>query len=111
VVTTASAYQPNKKWAWYLGAILISELRVPLRAHYADDVLAGAALGYVTARWLLPSSAGEKQGSHRRSATTMPSHFVALSRSRRLSKHSGFGAAPYIEATHCNYGFMLTTPF
>jgi len=43
-------WHPKEAPLWYLGATLISYLRVSLDRHYTRDVIAGAALGYATAR-------------------------------------------------------------
>jgi len=50
VATVESQWHPKEAPLWYLGATLISYSRVSLDRHYTQDVLAGAALGYVTAR-------------------------------------------------------------
>jgi membrane-associated phospholipid phosphatase len=43
--------QPKKQQPlWYVGATLIGISRVKLNRHYTHDVIAGAALGYYTAR-------------------------------------------------------------
>lgn len=46
-------YHPGQAWAWYLGAGLIGESRVELNQHHIHDVIAGAAIGYLTAEWEL----------------------------------------------------------
>lgn len=51
VASMESAFHPRQAPEWYLGAALIADSRVRLHRHYARDVLAGAALGYLTARW------------------------------------------------------------
>jgi membrane-associated phospholipid phosphatase len=51
VASMESAFHPGQAPEWYLGAALIADSRVRLHRHYAHDVLAGAALGYLTARW------------------------------------------------------------
>ena len=58
VATMQSHYHPRQAPYWYLGAALISESRVQLNRHYLHDVVAGAAVGYVTARFEL----GQKRG-------------------------------------------------
>ena len=56
--TMLSEYQPKQKLLWYGGASLIAWSRVKKRRHYWHDVVAGAAVGYYTARWELNSSRG-----------------------------------------------------
>ncbi len=48
--TMESQWHPKEAPLWYLGATLISVSRVSLNRHYTQDVLAGAAIGYATAR-------------------------------------------------------------
>jgi len=50
VATVESEFHPRQAPLWYSGAALISYSRVRLNRHYAQDVVAGAALGYFTAR-------------------------------------------------------------
>ena len=50
VATVQSRYHPEQAPWWYLGATAISISRVSLHRHYVHDVVAGAALGYFTAR-------------------------------------------------------------
>lgn len=50
VATTESALHPKEAPLWYLGAALISLSRVRLHRHYAQDVVAGAAIGFGVAR-------------------------------------------------------------
>lgn len=50
MATTLAEYHPNKKWLAYGAASAISWSRVELNRHYWHDVVAGAALGYFTAR-------------------------------------------------------------
>ena len=50
VATMQSQYHPRQAALWYLGAAAISASRVTLHRHTVGDVLAGAALGYGTAR-------------------------------------------------------------
>src|SRR5258708_460208 len=50
VATVQSSYHPRQAWLWYGGASIIASNRVMLHEHYIHDVLAGAALGYLTAR-------------------------------------------------------------
>jgi membrane-associated phospholipid phosphatase len=58
VATMASAYHPEQKSLWYLGATLISASRVRLNRHHPQDVVAGAVVGYTTARWELSEPRG-----------------------------------------------------
>jgi len=50
VATVESQFHPKQAVLWYAGATYISYSRVRLNRHYAQDVIAGAALGYFTAR-------------------------------------------------------------
>ena len=50
VATVESEFHPKQAIFWYAGATYISYSRVRLNRHYAQDVIAGAALGYFTAR-------------------------------------------------------------
>jgi len=50
VATVESGLHPRQAPLWYLGAALISYSRVRLHRHTTADVLAGAALGFGTAR-------------------------------------------------------------
>lgn len=58
VATTESHFHPKQAWFWYGGATLIAASRVTLHRHYIHDVLAGAGLGYLTARWELSQRRG-----------------------------------------------------
>ncbi len=58
VATMQSHYHPRQALLWYGGAALISYSRVKLHRHYYRDVLAGAVVGYFTARFELGSSHG-----------------------------------------------------
>ena len=58
VATVASAYHPREAPLWYVGAALIGESRIRLHAHELDEVVAGAAVGYLTARWELTRPKG-----------------------------------------------------
>ena len=49
---------PKQAPLWYLGAALISYSRVRLHRHTVGDVLAGAAVGYGTARLELAQPRG-----------------------------------------------------
>ena len=50
VATMQAHYHPKQAIFWYAGASAISASRVTLRRHYTVDVLAGAAIGFATAR-------------------------------------------------------------
>lgn len=56
--TVESQWHPKEAPYWYLGAALISYSRVSLDRHYTKDVVAGAALGYATARLELSQRRG-----------------------------------------------------
>lgn len=56
--TMLSEYKPKQKLLWFGGASLIAWSRVKKRRHYWHDVVAGAAVGYFTARWELNSNRG-----------------------------------------------------
>lgn len=58
VATMEAHYHPKEAWYWYGGAALIAESRVGLHRHYIHDVLAGAAIGYFTARYELSNKHG-----------------------------------------------------
>ena len=58
VAAAESAFHPREAPLWILGAALIADSRVTLRRHHTHDVLAGAALGWGTARWELGSRRG-----------------------------------------------------
>lgn len=50
MATVESEFHPKQAILWYAGATYISYSRVRLNRHYTQDVIAGAALGYLTAR-------------------------------------------------------------
>lgn len=50
VATMQAHFHPNQAIFWYLGATTIAVSRVKLHRHYTHDVLAGAAIGFLTAR-------------------------------------------------------------
>ncbi len=50
VATMQAHYHPKQAIFWYAGATAISYSRVKLRRHYTRDVIAGAAVGFLTAR-------------------------------------------------------------
>lgn len=58
IATVESAFHPRQAPLWYAGATLIAASRVKLHQHKVDEVVAGAALGYLTARWELSTPHG-----------------------------------------------------
>lgn len=58
VATMQAHYHPQQAIFWYAGASIIGASRVELRRHDTVDVLAGAALGYATARLELNQNRG-----------------------------------------------------
>lgn len=48
-----SAFHPSQAPIWYAGATLIGIWRVDPREHRWHDVIAGAVIGFATARWEL----------------------------------------------------------
>ncbi len=58
VATMESHYHPRQAPYWYLGATLIAASRVQRHAHHVHDVVAGAAVGYLTAHFELRSRRG-----------------------------------------------------
>lgn len=58
VATVQSHYNPDAALLWYGGATLISASRVNLNRHRLPEVLAGAALGYFTAKLELSQKRG-----------------------------------------------------
>lgn len=58
VATMESQFHPKEAPLWFAGAAIIGYDRVRLRQHHWSDVLAGAALGYGTARLELSSHRG-----------------------------------------------------
>jgi membrane-associated phospholipid phosphatase len=58
VATIQAANRPREAPLWYLGAAAIAQSRVSLNRHRVSDVLAGAALGYLTARAELSTRRG-----------------------------------------------------
>jgi len=51
VATAQSALHPGQALYWYAGATIISWSRLRLNRHHAQDVIAGAAIGYGVTRW------------------------------------------------------------
>ena len=58
VATMQAHYHPKQALLWYGGASLIAYSRVKLNRHYTRDVVAGAAVGYLTSRWELSRPRG-----------------------------------------------------
>ncbi|MDJ0695602.1 phosphatase PAP2 family protein [Mastigocoleus sp. MO_188.B34] len=58
VATVQSHYNPDSAFLWYSGATLISYSRLNLNRHRISEVLAGAALGYLTAKLELSQKRG-----------------------------------------------------
>lgn len=58
VATMESAFHPREAPLWYLGAAAISDSRLAQGRHRIADVLAGAALGFATAKFELSSRRG-----------------------------------------------------
>lgn len=58
VATMQAHYHPRQALFWYGGASLIAYSRVKLRRHYTRDVVAGAAVGFLTSRFELSRPRG-----------------------------------------------------
>ncbi|BAY12630.1 hypothetical protein NIES2098_58190 [Calothrix sp. NIES-2098] len=58
IATVQSHYHPGSAILWYSGASLIAYSRVNLNRHRVTEVLAGAALGYLTAKLELSQKHG-----------------------------------------------------
>ena len=58
VATMESHYHRSQAWFWYGGASVIAASRVQLHRHYTHDIIAGAAVGFFTARFELSRSHG-----------------------------------------------------
>jgi membrane-associated phospholipid phosphatase len=58
VATMQAHYHPRQALLWYGGATLIGASRVQLDRHYWHDVVAGAAIGYFTAKLELRQGKG-----------------------------------------------------
>ncbi len=50
VATMQAHYHPRQALLWYGGATLIAASRVTLHRHYTNDVIAGAAIGFLTSQ-------------------------------------------------------------
>lgn len=58
VATMQAHYHPDQAIFWYAGATAIAYSRIQLRRHFTQDVLAGAAVGYLTAQFELKQPRG-----------------------------------------------------
>ncbi len=58
VATMESHYHPKQAIFWYAGAAGIAYSRVTLRRHFTQDILAGAAIGILTARFEIQQPRG-----------------------------------------------------
>ena len=58
IAAMQSQYHPNEAPLWFAGASIIGLSRVQLREHHWGDVLAGAAIGFTTARIELSTPRG-----------------------------------------------------
>jgi membrane-associated phospholipid phosphatase len=58
VATMESQFHPREAALWYAGAAWIADSRLILNRHHIADVVAGVALGYLTARAELSSRNG-----------------------------------------------------
>lgn len=58
VATMESAWHPREAIFWYAGAAVIANSRLNLNRHRIGDLLGGAALGYLTARFELSQPRG-----------------------------------------------------
>jgi len=58
IATMESAFHPKEAPLWFLGASAIGWSRVSLERHRIGDVVGGALLGYLTARWELSQPRG-----------------------------------------------------
>ena len=58
VATMESEFHPREAPLWYAGAAAIADSRVVLHRHRWSDVVAGAALGFGTAKWELSQRHG-----------------------------------------------------
>ena len=74
IATMQAGFHPNQAIFWGAGATAIAASRVKLRRHYTRDVVAGAAVGFLTARVELKQPRGLLlspfiRGSRRQSVT------------------------------------------
>ncbi|HWA84214.1 MAG TPA: phosphatase PAP2 family protein [Fimbriimonadaceae bacterium] len=68
IATMESQFHPKEAPLWFAGAALIADSRLVLNRHHPSDVIAGAALGFLTARaelasrhgWVIAPLIGEK---------------------------------------------------
>jgi membrane-associated phospholipid phosphatase len=58
VAAMQAHYHPRQAFLWYTGATLIASSRVQLGRHYWHDVIAGAAVGYFSAKIELRQNKG-----------------------------------------------------
>lgn len=58
VAAMQAHFHPKQALLWYAGATAIAASRVTLRRHYTQDVVAGAAIGYLSARFELKQNRG-----------------------------------------------------
>ncbi|RYX86356.1 phosphatase PAP2 family protein [bacterium] len=58
VATMQAHYHPRQALFWYGGATIISASRVTLDRHYTHDVIAGAAVGFLTSQLALRQKHG-----------------------------------------------------
>jgi membrane-associated phospholipid phosphatase len=75
IMTALAVLLPRHKAAFFSAAFVIASFRVIVGAHYPSDVIAGLALGYLSAHWLrywlvrwklLPEAPTLRENSHRR---------------------------------------------
>jgi membrane-associated phospholipid phosphatase len=58
IAAMESAFHPKQAPLWYAGATIVSASRVALHKHFVYDSIAGALLGWGTARWELSQRHG-----------------------------------------------------
>lgn len=58
IATMQASFHPKQAILWYAGATVIAASRVKLRRHYTQDVIAGAIIGFATARLELKQPRG-----------------------------------------------------
>lgn len=76
IATMQASFHPRQAILWYAGATAIAASRVKLRRHYTHDVIAGAAVGILTARLELKQPRGLLlapfiRGARRQSVTSV----------------------------------------